>query len=72
MLDICVDQNDSTRQVVITYMGRKKFEYPRYLWELGGGDHYIDISFNPLKSAPNAGFVNIDSIKIALVRPDNP
>ena len=71
VLDICVDQNDSTRQVVITYMGRKKFEYPRYLWELGGGDHYIDIIFNPLKSAPNAEFVKIDSIKIALVRPDN-
>ncbi len=72
VLDICVDQNDSTRQVVITYMGRKKFEYPRYLWELGGGDHYIDIIFNPLKSAPNAEFVKIDSIKIALVQPDNP
>ncbi len=72
VLDICVDQNDSTRQVVITYMGRKKYEYPRYLWELSGGEHYIDIIFNPAKSAPNAQFVRIDSIKIALVPPGDP
>ena len=72
VLDICVDQNDSSRQVVITYMGRKKYEYTRYLWELNGGKHYIDIIFNPAKSAPNAQFVRIDSIKIALVPPGNP
>ncbi len=70
--DFCVDDIEFTRQVVITFMGRKKYEYPRYLWELGAGEHYIDIIFNKEKSSPDAEFVRIDSIKIALVKPDNP
>ena len=72
ILDVCADQDSLTRQSVVVYNGRKKTEYARYLWELGAGDHFVDLVFNPEKSAPGAEFVRIDSIKIAVVPPDDP
>jgi hypothetical protein len=72
ILDVCTDQNPLTIQSVITYNGRKQTEYARYLWELGSGEHFVDLVFRPKKSSPVAKFIKIESIKIAVIPPNDP
>ncbi len=72
ILDVCTDQNPLTNQSVVTYNGRKMTEYARYLWELGKGEHFMDLVFKPKKSSPVAKFIKIESIKIAVVPPNDP
>lgn len=72
ILDVRTDLNPLTLQAVITYNGRKPTEYARYLWELGAGKHFVDLVFRPKKSSPQAKFIKIESIKIAVVKPNDP